>query len=197
MILMIFNNDRMQYAKKEGMYYLNEFIKVKDIHTLQKAMVNSSQFFEALKKQISPFDQQKLDFIATLKQDMFKLLIVYQDNVDTYLLWMNCRKNGHEKAMFHTYDFKGMQQIFQTINNKDGQRFVGSKKLGARKGTVNEEPFVNRILEKLHGMKDFHDDNGIGLTKQLLEQYKRHGVRKGLVQNGFTVHQITTELYRG
>lgn len=187
MSAMIFNNDRMQYVKKDNMYYLFEFIKIKDLSPLLPAMGSAVRFFEELKKQLTSYEQDKLTFIRSIKEDMFKLLILQQENTDRYLLWMKCQKNGHTKTMCHTYDFNGLQQVFQNINNKDGHKFVGSKKLGDAKVSdgsevSNEDPFTNSILETLHGLSSFHDDNGITLTKRLLDQYKTTGFDFDLYQ---------------
>lgn len=186
MMGMIFNNDRMQYSEAKDMYYLYEFIKVGNIQALNELMDDHSLFMEELKKQGTVFDQRKIDFISSIKEDMFKIFIVHQEEKDMYLVWITCQKSGRKKTKSVTYRFKQLQTFFQNLNNIDGKTIMGSKKLGdAKKGKdqdQNEDLFTNKILGTLHGMSNFHDDNGITLTKQLLDDSKTKGFDFDLYQ---------------
>ena len=127
MSAMIFNNDRMQYVNKEGMYYLSEFIKVPNLSSIQEVAKDEATFFKSLHEQLTPFEQHKLAFISSIQNDLFKVFILHEENPTEYLLWMKCQKKGYKKILCDTYDFKGLQRVFQSINNKDGAKKKGLK----------------------------------------------------------------------
>lgn len=61
--------------------------------------------------------------------------------------------------------FDQLQQWFRGVNNIDGQS--NSKGLGAARNT-NIDSYVNGLLQSIYNDNQFQDDNGLVLTKNLL-----------------------------
>ncbi|WP_158701584.1 hypothetical protein [Lentibacillus sp. Marseille-P4043] len=125
-------------------------------------LLNQGHFWEALFTMISNVEVGKINFLRGY-QHAVRLFIFYQQGINKYVLieinpYIN-QTNGY------ILTFDQLQQWFRGVNNIDGQS--NSKGLGAARNT-NIDSYVNGLLQSIYNDNQFQDDNGLVLTKNLL-----------------------------
>ncbi|MDE3840431.1 hypothetical protein C0966_13920 [Bacillus methanolicus] len=162
---MLFSIDRIQYSSKLNQYYIFEFMEVGNIFNLVrgKALLPQKEFWSTLFGMIDKIEQSKVDFLLKLKINVVKVFIFYQPERNLYIkIELNPFLN---KNIGHVFTFEQLQIWFRNLNNIDGDS--QSKGLGAARKN-NFDQYVNSLLSSLYNISDFQDDNGLDLTKQLL-----------------------------
>ena len=162
---MLYTIDRVQYANQNNQYYFYEFMEVSNIHSLigeNGKLPCQNEFWNTLTGLINDVEKNKLEFIKG-NINAIKIFIFYQSNIDIYIkIEINPFTNI---VNGHIWNFDNLQNWFRQLNNIDGNG--NSKELGAARDT-DFDSYVNGILKNLYNNSLFHDDNGLHLTKSLL-----------------------------
>jgi len=189
---MLFSIDRVQHSQKLNRFFLFEFLKVANIQYFISGNQIGSDFFQKLQDSIEPYFWKKIHFLNSIHRNKIEIiLIVYQQGADHYIV---LRKNGDERAKwtYCIYNFPQMQTWFQALNNIDGNS--NSKNLGAAR-TSDEDVYVNDMIREIHNLDIFYDDNGLELTKALLNGESTKGYDFDLFQyipstNEFIIYEF-------
>ncbi|MEK5104951.1 hypothetical protein MKX83_23700 [Cytobacillus sp. FSL M8-0252] len=162
---MLYTIDRVQYANTNGHYYFFEFMEVNNINGLTVngyELLNQNLFWEALSAMVSNVEKEKIIFLRNYQQAV-RIFIFYQQGLEKYIrIELNPYLN---QVSGEILNFNQLQQWFRGLNNIDGQS--NSKGLGAARNT-NIDSYVNGLLQSLYNNSQFQDDNGLVLTKSLL-----------------------------
>ncbi|BCB40553.1 hypothetical protein BCJMU51_5471 [Bacillus cereus] len=174
---MLYTIDRVQYANANNQYYFYEFMEVSNINSLvdnQGNLLQPSYLWDALFKMISDVEQAKINFLKD-NQRVVRVFIFYQQGLDRYIK-IEINPNG---IYGNIWTYIELQKWFRWLNNIDGQS--NSKELGAARDT-NLDTYLNGILRSLYKNNQFQDDNGLELTKNLLNGDSTKGFDLDLFQ---------------
>src|SRR5690625_160956 len=176
---MLFTIDRAQYIKTNNRYYFYEFMEVSNIHALileDDQLPFQNAFWNTLENLINDVEKSKIEFLKENIQAI-KIFIFYQRKIDKYIkIEINPFSNVTSGCI---WDFVKLQKWFRKLNNIDGDS--SSKGLGAVRDT-DVDSYVNGILQSLYNNNQFHDDNGLNLTKSLLHNDSTKGFDLDLFQ---------------
>lgn len=166
---MIFTIDRIQYSKRLDHYFVFEFLEIKDLNRLlnmnsQNAKNHSQLFWQKLYEQVNVPTREKLEFLRNWDKKITRIFIIYQKGIDAYIKIV-IKPEGCE---WNVLSFNHLQQWFKKINNMDQDIFSRSKGLGVSRDE-NVDRYVNHLLRELYKDPHFIDDNGLELTKALLD----------------------------
>lgn len=165
MIYMLYTIDRVQYARTNNRYYFYEFMEVNNINELigmDGKLLPPNELWNALYGIINDMEKNKIEFIKGNLQ-VIGIFIFYQVNIDKFI---KIELDPFTKTIYgHIWNFSELQNWFRWLNNIDGQ--TNSKGLGAARDT-DVDSYVNGILKTLYNNPLFYDDNGLNLTKGLL-----------------------------
>lgn len=164
--------DRVQYIESKDTIILFEFFLVNNIDEFIKNFEGESKAFNT-----SYIEERYLEKLNTLwklsvNNKTCLLIIIYDSSADKIAFVERIRTKGGFN--WDVMDFNKFQQKFIDINNMSGGT-GGSKQLGSvREG--NQDVFTLDILRTIGSSIDDDDDNGLTLTKELLN---------GLTTKGF------------
>ncbi|MBU6080017.1 hypothetical protein [Allobacillus halotolerans] len=175
---MLYTIDRVQFAHTNQKYYFFEFMEVTDINmlTIDNQLPTQQQFWERLFNMISEVEQKKVNFLLSF-QHAIRVFIFYQRDLNKYI---RIELDPFvSKTIGAILNFSQLQQWFRGLNNIDGQS--NSKGLGAARD-ANIDSYVNGLLKSLYNNDQFQDDNGLILTKDLLNGDSTKGFDLDLFQ---------------
>ena len=168
----IYQIDRVQYIESEDTIMIFEFFLVND---LDKFIVHFEENSKSFKESyIEKNYLKKLKFLwdLSVRNKTHLLIIIYDSRANKFAFIE--RIVGKEGCTWDVMDFSRFQKKFININNINGQGSK-SKVLGAIK-EENQDSFTLNILKTIGSYIDENDDNGITVTKKLLD---------GLTTKGF------------
>ena len=169
----LFTIDRVQFSYSKQQYYFYEFMEIPNI----KLLIMTSNFWETLYSMINDIERKKLTFLLNNQLNTVKIFIFYQRGVNCFI---KIEINPHLNQTFgNVWEFKDIQKWFRGLNNIDGDS--RSKGLGATK-SENIDYYVNGLLRLLYDKEDYQDDNGLELTKKLLDGDTTKGFDLDLLQ---------------
>src|SRR5690625_3702920 len=170
---MLYTIDRVQYIKTNNRYYVYEFMEVSNIHALileDDQLPFQNAFWNTLENLINDVEKSKIEFLKENIQAI-KIFIFYQRKIDKYIkIEINPFSNVTSGCI---WDFVKLQKWFRKLNNIDGDS--SSKGLGAVRDT-DVDSYVNGILQSLYNNNQFHDDNGLNYTKNILDNDSTKGL---------------------
>ena len=163
----LFTIDRVQFSNSQQQYYFYEFMEIPNINLLIKNMTSdflTSDFCKTLYRMINDIERKKLTFLLNNQLNIVKIFIFYQRGVDCFIeIEIKPHLNQINR---NVWGFKDIQKRFRDLNNIDGDS--RSKGLGATR-SENVDYYVNGLLRSLYDKEDYQDDNGLELTKKLLD----------------------------
>jgi len=161
----IFGIDRVQYSKSEDKFYVYEFMEIPNLGVFLSPAGTfiSDKFWEKLYEMITELEINKIIQLFRLKKEVVKNYIFYQQGIDKYVRIQVVLENATGVVM----SFNDLQQWFRDLNNTDDEVQTSSKGLGTVRAS-NEDNYVNGLLQSLYSNNSFKDDNGLELTKRLL-----------------------------
>lgn len=145
---MIFTVDRVQFDQKENLVFFEFYNVVKD-------------------KTCTEFVSQKNQSLQRVPDS--DLINVYYDDYFEDKGSIRVKHNGIVQA----YNWQEYINWFNMLN-RSGSEATGSKSLASE--TVEEgDPFVQRLLQEVHGVDFSQDDNGLAITKAALSEKPTYG----------------------
>lgn len=176
---MLFTIDRVQYAKKHQKYYFYEFMEVNNIYGLLDGngkLLKPSLIWQAVYNMTTEVEKEKIEFLKS-RNEYIRVFIFYQEGLNTFIKIELDPFNN--KIFGDVWNFVELQDWFRKLNNIDGQN--NSKGLGSARDS-NVDSYVNGILQSIYNNNTFEDDNGLELTKQLLDKDTTKGFDLDLFQ---------------
>ncbi|MCM3585002.1 hypothetical protein M3182_04480 [Mesobacillus maritimus] len=167
---MIYTIDRVQYSRLQNKYYVFEFLEIQEINNLlnhngRTVKFQDSMWFRGfwieLYKMVKEPVKEKLEFLQNWDTNATRIFVLYQKGINTFI------KIEIEPGRYNcdVGTFNDLQQWFRALNNIDGDSY--SKGLGVSRD-LNVDKYVNGLLCQLYNDAQFADDNGLELTKALL-----------------------------
>lgn len=157
--------DRVQFAETYNQYFFFEFMEVENINLLLNnhgQIIHPDYLWSTLFGMVSNIEEQKLILLRDMQQ-VNRIFIFYQRGLDTYI---KIELTTQGRILGHILSFIELRDWLKWLNNIDGQGY--SKGLGAARD-ADLDNYVNGLLQSLYEDNQFQDDNGLELTKQLLD----------------------------
>lgn len=174
---MLYTIDRVQYSKGDDLYYFYEFMELENIDLLLKnenELLLPNDLWQALSNALSKTENSKITFLKSI-DTVIRIFIFYQKDLNKYIR-IELNSNGISGDV---WSYVELQTWFKWINNIDGQS--NSKGLGSVRST-HLDSYVNSLLQSIYEDSQFHDDNGLELTKSLLGSDSTKGFDLDLFQ---------------
>src|SRR5699024_8659594 len=174
---MLYTIDRVQYSKGDDLYYFYEFMELENIDLLLKnenELLLPNDLWQALSNALSKTENSKITFLKSI-DTVIRIFIFYQKDLNKYIR-IELNSNGISGDV---WSYVELQTWFKWINNIDGQS--KSKGLGSVRST-HLDSYVNSLLQSIYEDSQFHDDNGLELTKSLLGSDSTKGFDLDLFQ---------------
>lgn len=174
---MLYTIDRVQYSKEYNQYYFYEFMELGNINILlknEKELIPPDELWKALSNMVSEKENNKITFLKSI-DSVIRIFIFYQQGLNKFI-----RIELNSRGIFgDIWSYVELQSWFQWLNNIDGQS--NSKGLGSVRAT-HLDSYVNSLLQSIYEDSQFHDDNGLELTKSLLGSNATKGFDLDLFQ---------------